>query len=511
MPGEAGVTAASNSRALSGVQCCRIALVPSVRGTRGLKMKRYTPLRLPADPARIAIPAAPSEVEGSAVLRSGAASAHGGRAKRSRRVSVRIEFAAFILTIVAPALSPQVTFAQHGGGGGHMGGGHFGSGGHFGGAAGGHSPSPSSHVTLPHSTSQAAPPHSSPVPSQGSGTSQGSSPSASPGTSGASFVRPPSQARPVATADPARGVRLFAPPPEHTTIGFPREINPTILQSASESAGSAAAASSFSSRSSLRLGSSSAPLSFSGEGHQIWQNSATASADEPTRFGTHVAKSTASAKTQMRPQPPHVIHLPAPPLRPSPPVVFLPIFGFSPFFGWGCDPFYWGAFGCNCLGFGYGWGCGPSYGYGIGYYPWPPDYSAPSGSDESSNEPSPSTWQNPAEGEDSESGDNSFASPGTPNSRAAVAVPHTLIYLQNGSSYEVADYWLADNKLHYVTTYGGENSVDISQIDMQRTVDANAARGVDFTLHPAPAPPPQLTPPPLEDSQPTPPPAPPKP
>jgi len=252
-------------------------------------------------------------------------------------------------------------------------------------------------------------------------------------------------------------------------------------------------------------------LSFWGEGHQIWQNSATASAGEPTRFGTHVAKSTPSPQAKMRPQPPHVIHLPAPPVRPSPPVVFFPVFGFSPFFGWGCDPFYWGAFGCNCLGFGYGSGCGPGYGYGIGYYPWPPDYSAPSGSDESSNEPSPSTWENPPEGEDSENGGNSSASPGTPNSHAAVVVPHTLIYLQNGSSYEVADYWLADNKLHYVTTYGGENSVDLSQVDMQRTVDANAARGVDFTLHPAPAPPPQLTPPPSEDSQPAPPPAPPKP
>jgi hypothetical protein len=41
--------------------------------------------------------------------------------------------------------------------------------------------------------------------------------------------------------------------------------------------------------------------------------------------------------------------------------------------------------------------------------------------------------------------------------------------------------------LHYVTSYGGENMIDESRLDLQRTVNENAARGVDFTLRPEPA------------------------
>ncbi len=62
-----------------------------------------------------------------------------------------------------------------------------------------------------------------------------------------------------------------------------------------------------------------------------------------------------------------------------------------------------------------------------------------------------------------------------------------LLYLKDGSSFAVSEYWLTEGKLHYFTSYGGENAVDQSQIDLQRTVDENAARGVAFTLHPAPA------------------------
>ena len=46
-------------------------------------------------------------------------------------------------------------------------------------------------------------------------------------------------------------------------------------------------------------------------------------------------------------------------------------------------------------------------------------------------------------------------------------------------------YWLDAGKLHYITNYGGENTLDMSQLDLQRTVDENAHSGVDFTLKPA--------------------------
>jgi hypothetical protein len=61
------------------------------------------------------------------------------------------------------------------------------------------------------------------------------------------------------------------------------------------------------------------------------------------------------------------------------------------------------------------------------------------------------------------------------------------LYLKDGSSFAVSDYWLADGKLHYLTSYGGDNAVDESQVDLQRTVNENASRGVDFSLKPQPA------------------------
>jgi hypothetical protein len=63
-----------------------------------------------------------------------------------------------------------------------------------------------------------------------------------------------------------------------------------------------------------------------------------------------------------------------------------------------------------------------------------------------------------------------------------------VLYLNDGSVYAVTNCWVAGGKLHYEASYGGENSIELSALDLQRTVNANAARGVDFTLRPAPAP-----------------------
>jgi len=62
----------------------------------------------------------------------------------------------------------------------------------------------------------------------------------------------------------------------------------------------------------------------------------------------------------------------------------------------------------------------------------------------------------------------------------------TLLYLTDGTNFDVNSYWLSGGDLHYITSYGGENAVSISQVDLQRTVNVNAARGVPFTLRPAP-------------------------
>ena len=49
---------------------------------------------------------------------------------------------------------------------------------------------------------------------------------------------------------------------------------------------------------------------------------------------------------------------------------------------------------------------------------------------------------------------------------------------------------LQANQMHYETGDGVENIVDLNQVDLQSTVDANAARGITFTLRSSPETPP---------------------
>ena len=76
---------------------------------------------------------------------------------------------------------------------------------------------------------------------------------------------------------------------------------------------------------------------------------------------------------------------------------------------------------------------------------------------------------------------------GNPNpvtGNVAATTPTVLIYLNDGTTYAASDYWLADGKLHFTVSYSGENSVDMGQVDLQRTVNENAKRGVRFSLKP---------------------------
>jgi hypothetical protein len=69
----------------------------------------------------------------------------------------------------------------------------------------------------------------------------------------------------------------------------------------------------------------------------------------------------------------------------------------------------------------------------------------------------------------------SYSSAPQPNSAEAV------LWLKDGTVYGLRDYWFAAGKLYYVTNYGGENSIDMNRVDLQKTVDEDALRGVDFT------------------------------
>jgi hypothetical protein len=87
-----------------------------------------------------------------------------------------------------------------------------------------------------------------------------------------------------------------------------------------------------------------------------------------------------------------------------------------------------------------------------------------------------------------------YATPGTGESASNAgnrSPTVTVLYLKNGYSVGVTDYYLENERLHYLTTYGGEDEVPIDSVDLQRTVNENASMGVPFVLHPkqvAPAP-----------------------
>ena len=51
----------------------------------------------------------------------------------------------------------------------------------------------------------------------------------------------------------------------------------------------------------------------------------------------------------------------------------------------------------------------------------------------------------------------------------------------------VTDYWLAGNMLHYLLPNGIGVAISLTQLDLQRTVDENAKRGIEFILRPGPA------------------------
>lgn len=159
----------------------------------------------------------------------------------------------------------------------------------------------------------------------------------------------------------------------------------------------------------------------------------------------------------------------------------------NPFFFGGFYPFgfYPGIYFDNCFGFDYG----HMFGYnpcGFGYLgPW--GYGAYSGYDFGTSNYVGMENQMPG-----------FAGPGAPTEEPApdeAVAPQgaeapapapgvTVLYLKDGTSFGVIDYWLEGGRLHYVTTYGGANAMDMDDLATQHTVDENAKQGVSFTLRP---------------------------
>jgi hypothetical protein len=176
--------------------------------------------------------------------------------------------------------------------------------------------------------------------------------------------------------------------------------------------------------------------------------------------------------------------------------------------GWGCCGWGWG-WG---WGFGWGWGWGgfwgPGWGWGgywpgysLGYYPyWPGYYDDPGYSINYGNNPNYSSSDNGPV--DNNSGNYNAGAMAPDNSGAiaepspndnpvtgnvATSRPTVLLYLKDGTTYAASDYWLQDGVLHYIVNYGGESTLNMDELDLQRTVNENARRGVNFSLHPAPS------------------------
>jgi hypothetical protein len=443
-------------------------------------------------------------------------------------------------------LAAQSAFAQHGGGGGHAGGGgggHFSGGGHASsGGASGRSSSASTHASAPRSGTSSAAPGASKAASSSSRSA-----SAAPVWHGPYVVRLGSNSGASADAIPS-SQRVI---PYHVTIGFPPKATDTSALPSGYEATSASVAGEPGSESLARVHAQPVTYYGVGDeawsepartSSAAPSNAAfvTAAGAAPQHAAAHasppaapasVPRSSAPATASPRPAPvrspssapqtPRVISgartspfvagsslahaqgFPRNPRRRPIVIGFPPIYPIYPF-----GPFGFG-------GFGYG---GGYFGYGL--WPWwfdnGMDYSPDAGAAYA--DPCAPMWLEgcdayysgngaangdmsgdvPADDADSiaaqkmeDNEHNVWLPPDTPaREQNAITAEKslTVLYLKDGTVYAVSDFWVADGKLVYDTSYGAENSLPLDQLDLEQTVKANAARGVPFTLKSKPGP-----------------------
>jgi len=167
-------------------------------------------------------------------------------------------------------------------------------------------------------------------------------------------------------------------------------------------------------------------------------------------------------------------------------------FGFG-FGGFGFGGWGWG-FGWPWVGF-WGWDpfwVDPWWGWSApvyNYNNYPTSYlynspdSGPSYHNDNSNPPAQEDNQGSPDGNwVTPNGPSPSLSPNTSN----LTVP-VLIYLKTGAVYSVRDYWMVDGELHYTLMNGTQNSVDLEQVDLQRTNVENAKSGVKFIFKSEPS------------------------
>ncbi|HKV47589.1 MAG TPA: hypothetical protein VJN69_05815 [Candidatus Acidoferrales bacterium] len=132
--------------------------------------------------------------------------------------------------------------------------------------------------------------------------------------------------------------------------------------------------------------------------------------------------------------------------------------GWNALWWQGCGPFSVWYLGCNTTPF-YGYGLGYGLGYGFGSYP------------SGSNNYEPRPYDVPAY-------QPLYLYSGP--QRELVE-----LYLKDGTVYDVTDYWVVNNELHFTMTEGDksvEHTIPFDNLDLQKTIDVNTQRGFHFTL-----------------------------
>jgi hypothetical protein len=191
---------------------------------------------------------------------------------------------------------------------------------------------------------------------------------------------------------------------------------------------------------------------------------------------------------------------------------YYPGFGF---YGLG---FYDGFYGCDPF-WGLGWGC-PGYGYGYNDYYSNSINTGPENLGATDEYGNPLGYANESgqnggyeQGQPQEAGPSIYDQqpPDTSQQNIDAEKTITVLYLKDGTVYAVNDYWLTDGRIYYGSYSGYQNSFPADELDLQKTVDVNASRGLTFTLRPgnppapdapAAAPAPQYAPQPNSPSAP---------
>ncbi len=184
-------------------------------------------------------------------------------------------------------------------------------------------------------------------------------------------------------------------------------------------------------------------------------------------------------------------------LRPPRPLPISPIVLFNPYLASGLFGFgYNGLFPCT---FGLGYGCGTPgyYGYGFptapqGAYPTDPGYPPPDPNYAGASGPSVTTsaalQYNALPADYSALANLPESNLSAIRGASGPLDADVLLYFKDGSVFTIASYTVASGRLRYVTAYGGKGDIEVVQLDVPKTIQANGARGVTFTLTPPPIP-----------------------